>query len=418
MKRTPLLAFLTLFLFINSFAQTNFSDAVFYKNDGDSLKGQIDYRNWKLNPEKIVLYQNGNPVQEFKPIDLKGFYVVPGKEYYLSEEVEIDQRAGDPVTVISANALDKISIRQRVFLLQLVHTPSYSLYLYEVKKRDHFYYRQGTETPVELIHHYLYDPSSQLVSENNFYRQQFAALFNNCAGKEAISERSRYKRKDLQTAFLKYLACSVPAEKAEVKKSDPLSVNFGILVGVSRNSFSFKGENTLLQDDGYTSSTSILAGAMVDVGLSRNFQRWRIVNELMYKSYKTGSIYSRPYGSIYTAEYDVKLHFSYIQLNTLLRYVIAPLAPVNGFITAGAGNAFMIAENENNMHIEFSFVDEKDQPAIDGPRKYEVSFQGGAGLIWKSIQAEFRYAGSKKGFSPTYTTTNPRSLQFIVTYRF
>jgi hypothetical protein len=418
MKRTHLLAFLTLFLVVTSYGQTNFSETILYKNNGDSLKGQIDYRNWKLNPGTILFYQDGNAPQEFKPTDLKGFYVVPDKEYYLSEEVEIDQRAGDPVTVISANSLDKLSIRQRIFLLQLVYTPSYSLYLYEVKKRDHFYYRQGSETPVELIHHYLYNPSSQLVSENNFYRQQLAALFNKCAAKEAISERSRYRRKDLQSAFLKYLECSVPSEKAEVKKSDPLSVQFGILAGISKNSFSFKGENTLLQDDGYTSSTSILAGAMIDVGLSRNFQRWHIVNELMYKSYKTGSVYSRPYGSIYTAEYDVKLHFSYIQLNTMLRYVIAPLAPVNGFITAGAGNAFMIAENENNMHIEFSFVDEKDQPAIDGPRKYEVSFQGGAGLIWKNIQAEFRYAGSKKGFSPTYTTTNPRSLQFIFTYRF
>ena len=149
-----------------------------------------------------------------------------------------------------------------------------------------------------------------------------------------------------------------------------------------------------------------------------NFQRWHIVNEIIYKSYKTGSIYTRPYGGGYSATYDVKFHFSYIQLNSMLRYIFTPLAPFKPYVTAGVGNAFMIAENENNMHIDFSFGNEKDVPAIDGPRKYEVSFQGGAGVIWKSLQAEFRFAGSKKGFSPSYTTTNPRSLQFIVTYRF
>ncbi len=407
-----------LFISFHCFSQSNFSDAVLYKNNGDSVKGQIDYRNWKLNPGVILFSQNGGTTEEYKANDLKGFFVMTSQEYYLSEEVEIDQRAGDPVTVMRANALDVNSIRQRVFLLQLVHTPTYGLYLYEIKKRDHFYYRQGNETPVELIHHYLYNASTQVVNENNFYRQQLAALFNNCNSKEAISERSRYRRKDLQGAFLKFIECSVPAEKVEVKKKDPLSVNFGLLIGLSKNSFSFEGENTLLQDDGYTSSTSLLAGGMIDIGLSRNFQRWHIVNELMYKSYKTGSTYSRPYGSIYTADYDVKLYFSYIQLNSMLRYIFTPLSPIKPFITAGVGNAFMIAENENNMHIDFSFGDEKDQPAIDGPRKYEVSFQGGAGLIWNNLQAEFRFAGSKKGFSPTYTTTSPRSLQVIVAYRF
>ena len=100
------LALILLICFYCSYSQSNFSDAVLFKSNGDSIKGQIDYRNWKLNPGIIIFNQDGGATQEFKPTDLKAFYVVPNQEYYVSEEVEVDQRAGDPVTVMQANPPD------------------------------------------------------------------------------------------------------------------------------------------------------------------------------------------------------------------------------------------------------------------------------------------------------------------------
>ena len=172
-------------------------------------------------------------------------------------------------------------------------------------------------------------------------------------------------------------------------------------------------------DDNYSGSVSPVLGVSLDIGLSRNQNKWHIVNELLYKSYKTGSSFTRPYGSGYTVNSAVDLTFSYVQLNTKLRYIFPTGSFLRPFINAGVGNGFIVAENKNNLHRVYSFGSEEDVKAIDEPKKYEFSLVGGAGLYYRKIQLELSYAANKKGFSPAITyNVNPKSIQALFTYQF
>ena len=180
------------------------------------------------------------------------------------------------------------------------------------------------------------------------------------------------------------------------------------------NKFEFKGSDELV-DENYSGNLSPVLGISFDAGLSRNMNKWHILNEIIYKLYKTGSSFTKPYG-YYSRTSEVALSFSYVQLNTILRYIFQSKASLKPFINFGAANAFIIAENKNSVHTLYSFGKEENVKAIDGPRKYEYSMLGGVGCTLRNIQMELRYGSGRKGFSASYSfDVNPKSYQIIFT---
>ena len=173
-------------------------------------------------------------------------------------------------------------------------------------------------------------------------------------------------------------------------------------------------------DENYSSTLSPLFGLSIDIGLSRNRNKWHIVNELIYKAYKTDNSFTRPYGSGYSVTRDVHLSFSYAQLNTIVRYLFQLNALLKPYINLGVSNGVIVAENKNSSHSSYSFGGEEDVKAIDGPQKYQISWLAGTGLAIRNIiQVEFRYAGSAKSFSPYHALdVNATSFQFIFNYQF
>jgi len=76
-------------------SQSNFVQAVVINNNGDSIHGQIDYRNWKINPQTINFINAVNEKQAFDAASIKGFYIPGVQEIYTSFSVEIDMIPGD-----------------------------------------------------------------------------------------------------------------------------------------------------------------------------------------------------------------------------------------------------------------------------------------------------------------------------------
>ncbi|MBK7174130.1 MAG: hypothetical protein IPH84_13035 [Bacteroidales bacterium] len=58
------------------FAQNKFLPAYVIQNDGDTIKGYIEYKQWGQNPEKINFKADLlTQVEIFKPLDIKAFFV-------------------------------------------------------------------------------------------------------------------------------------------------------------------------------------------------------------------------------------------------------------------------------------------------------------------------------------------------------
>jgi hypothetical protein len=398
--------------------QSNFVSSVVIDNNGDSIHGSIDYRNWKKNPQVISFLNAASERHSFDASAIRGFYVLPADEVYESHTVTIDMLPGDQDEAIKGNYVDSPVVNKRVFLLQLVRHPQVRLYQFTDDHKEHFYYVAGKKQPVELIHHYLYDDSRRQVIEDLTFQEQLNDLFAACPALEGTFKKTKYKKVEIQNSLLKYLQCTAPGSVINVKKKDPVSVKFGVLAGLMFNTFKFEGTASIV-DDNYTSSLSPTIGVSFDIGLSRNRNQWHIVNELLYKSYKTKSSFSRPYNNTYSVDREVDLNFSYVQLNSLLRYVVQTNSFLKPYINLGIGNGLMVFENENSSHEVYSFGKEEDVKGIDGPGKYEFSLLGGMGLSERRFQVELRYGRSKKSFSPYHSLdVNPKSIQVLVNYQF
>jgi len=411
--------FVLLAISVLACGQSNFVKAIVINNNGDSIHGNIDYRNWKNNPKTINFINAANEKQAFDASSVRGFYIPSANETYKSFTVELDMLPGDQSEAISNKVIDSPTVKKRVFLLQLVTHPALGLYLFTTQQKDHFYYARGNEGPVELIHHYVYDEPSKQVRENTKYREQLSDLLASCPDLVAKSRTIKFRRNEIQNIILKYLQCTSPGSVVETKKKDPVLFKFGIVAGVMSNQFNFVGTEPFLADDNYSSSVSPLLGLSLDIGLSRNRHKWHIVNELIYKIYKTDNRFTQDYGTGYTVTSDIDLSFSYFQLNTLLRYVFLSNTFLTPYINFGIANGVIIVENKNSSYRTYSFGGQENLKAIDGPRKYEISVLGGAGLAIRKIHLEARYAGSTKGFSPYHALdVRTTSFQFIFTYQF
>src|SRR3569833_2202807 len=81
--RLLLIALFTL-LSVTAFAQSNYHSGYVVKNNGDTVKGYIDYREWERTPKSIhfKVVETGKEVQEFDPKTIKVFEI-NGLERYI-----------------------------------------------------------------------------------------------------------------------------------------------------------------------------------------------------------------------------------------------------------------------------------------------------------------------------------------------
>ncbi len=413
--------FIVLLILINFSAatQSNFIKGIIISNNGDSLYGTIDYRNWKYNPSSINFISENNDKKILDASAIKGFFIPSANETYESFLVDMNMLPGDPDDAINNRFSDSPVVKKKIFLLQLVKHPAASLFLFADSRKEHLYYVKGNTEPVELIHHYIYDESTKQVREVATYKEQLVDFFGACSDVANSAQTVKFAKKSIIDLLLKYIQYAVPGTAVVIKKKDPVLLKFGIIAGAIFNKYQFEGTNTLLVDENYSNNLSPVLGLSIDIGLSRNQHKWHIINELVYKMYKTGSSFTRPYGSGYTRTNDVTLSLSYVQLNSIIRYVFQSKGSLSPYINAGIGNGVIVAENTNSLHTAYSFGTEENAKALDGPKKYEFSLLGGLGLAFNKIQLELRYAASSKSFSPYRDLNiNPSSFQFLVTYQF
>ena len=100
--------FISTLLAINVFVsgQSNFVKSVVINNNGDSIYGNIDYRNWKNNPSTINFINAANERQAFDASSIKGFYIPASNETYTSFTVELDLLPGDQLEAINNSFID------------------------------------------------------------------------------------------------------------------------------------------------------------------------------------------------------------------------------------------------------------------------------------------------------------------------
>lgn len=403
----------------SSYAQSNLLKGVIINNNGDSINGLIDYRNWKNNPQTISFIAGNGKKTRYDAAGIKGFYIPSVQETYTSFKTTMDHLPAEADDAINHRTPDSAGVKEYVFLYRLIGSNDLQLYSYLDTYKEHYFFSSKTDSLQELIRHFQMDDSSHQVIEDASYRQQLYSLFKDCPEQAQKSLTVNYDKEAIQKLFIQYLQCHSPGSELDSKKSEKVKMVFGIMGGVTFNHFGFDGPGFDFIKGNFSNQVAAIGGLSIDFTLPRNLNSWHVLTELLYKTYRTGNNYTAPYGNGYNVTGEVKLKFSYIQLNVLARYIFQTKSQVKPFLNAGIGYASMLAEQENHQHAIYSFGRIDDVTAFDPPRKFEIPVTIGFGVSIKKIQPEFRYTRGKKGFSYyDDLNVNPSSWQIIFRYQF
>jgi hypothetical protein len=376
-----------------AFGQQNYQPAKIITLTGDTLRGFINYQGWDKNPNLIAFKPDQQaPSRIFRPLDIKGFRV--NNEQYTSAQVIIEdspQGLGELTTSATPQ------YRTDTTFLKALITGPRSLHRYKTGGREYFYTEQEGKFSLLVYKRYRQAGSSTVVMQaNDLYRKQLALYLAACPTIEKRLQLLRYASSSLQKLFAVYYACT--NQKTTFLLKTKTVYHVGVLGGPSRATLSFDPSPHPLAPalDNYT-AYGASGGVFFYFLLPGNLGHWSINNELTCNTLAlkgTNESFSSTTNSY--SKTTLSLAFSYLKLNTLLRFT-RPVGSIGAvFANAGISNGYALqAKTEKTVTTKFySSESTSTGEAFPEPRRYEQGLVAGIGGSVKKLSAEVRYERS------------------------
>lgn len=415
MKNYPLLLLTFFFSFALS-AQENYLPGLVITSKGDTVRGTIDYRNWKRNPSTISFKRETDGlIFQYDPEQIKGFSVA--QEYYESGRVQIEvspERAGELSYEV------EFILEEEVAFLQALVTGKKSLYyLVNKKGKDNFYIKNGDKLDLLLYKQYARNVNYvRQVLINNKYIGQLSNYLGDCTDLQQKTNNVRYSQKELTKLFEAYYKCKDDQPKFK-KNPDRAIVQFGIMGGVVMSSLKM-GKTTKLRvaKPDYDNSVSAAGGLTLTLILPRNQQRFAIQNELLVTSYnfKGTDLQYEADDDYIDTEYAFRA--TQLKLNTLVRIRVFNGKSVSMHVEAGVMNAFALSISaEQNQTTVLHGPPKTITSEPLNARGYEQGFVGGITGQYRKFLLTGRYEAGN-GFSKiTALKTTINRFYLTVGYR-
>jgi len=167
--KSYLTALLTIIPFV-LFAQSNYHAGYVLKNNGDTLKGFINYREWRQNPKSIDFKVNKSDreILKFSPQSVKEFQIT-GYETYIAYIGEISMNQTNFSNL--PEKLDTTLKSDTIFLRQLASGKHLTLYKYTDEIKTRFFVAETNGFPEELEYYEYYNNAREIVDKPVFKGQ-------------------------------------------------------------------------------------------------------------------------------------------------------------------------------------------------------------------------------------------------------
>jgi len=181
------------------FAQSNYHEGYVLKNNGDTLKGYINYREWSHSPRSIdfKIHKTDNQTISFNPTTIKAFSI-NGLENYIGYKGSISM---DKTTFPNIpESLDTTKKLDTLFLRQLAIGAHLTLFQHLDEVKTRFFIAEANNEPVELIYHQYYDDSKQIVNSDGYKGQLLLYINKFMPGNDKLNgkiERLTYQPTEL-----------------------------------------------------------------------------------------------------------------------------------------------------------------------------------------------------------------------------
>jgi len=410
---------LGIFLFQSSFCQENYLPGYIVTLKGDSIQGFIDYRNWANNPGKVSFKDKIDGEQTvYEPLDIQSFEV--DNERYVGARVETETSV-DLIHELTTNR--ELQIELATTFLQTIIQGEKSLYYYQISgsKKKNFYILQNGKFELLIMKRYLVgDKVTKSLSINRKYLKQLEDYLGDCPSVQMKLRDTKYERKSIKKLFYAYYDCT-QTEAEFQKKIEKMSIEVGVLAGMTLTSLEFEGEFDFiyLRSVDYPPSQNFSAGLFLDLILPRNQRKMSIYNELFFTDYNTKGRYDDFENENIYEFYFTEFGYSYIKVNNMFRYKY-PIKDLFMYVNIGISNGWAIREKNKLIEEEKFYFTERitETVALEGARKYEQGYILGLGAKFKKYSFDIRYERAN-GIS---TYGNLRSIvrryYFLLGYQF
>jgi hypothetical protein len=314
------LSLLLLITALSSLGQKNFHTGYIVTSAGDTIRGNIKYANWEINPRKIEFQQEGKELVILALNDLNAFEITDEDRY----EKYIVLKSSRPTDIARFHEpIPKSPLTDTVFLRVLVigQTSLYEL----ADKRIYYFIRKAYGEPKELEH--WLEPQAQTDDfyTRDTYKDQLRELMSGSTFNKEMNDRINnltYTEKSLTNTVsqINLLKGDAANTWKPVKKNTSY---FFVGSGVNISNMNFSGTSPEFSTLHYSTSVSPSFRAGVDLASSRNLQRLIFRTELAYQTSKFSGTSTVDKGSAFerNIKYDIQLRM--ISPTIHLLYIIS-----------------------------------------------------------------------------------------------
>lgn len=284
MKKTAAI-FLLMTLFFAASAQKNFLPGYIVLQGKDTLRGQLNYRDWEKNPTQVQFAPPSAAARVCTVQDLEAFGV-DGLDHYRKVTVLID---ANPVEVTDVSGYSRELIRsQTVFLRILASGNNLDLYEY-VDFKPHYFIAQPGGPVEELSYKVMQDSLSggTAVRKYKDFQVQLKKLLasRGLTYEQSISiDKLDYKAKDLVKFVSEVNGITGQAGMLQRKKDKP---RFFAGAGLVFPNFGFSSGDVRLNSLKFKNDFSGIVTAGIDFFVARSLQNLVVRGEISFSQFNT-----------------------------------------------------------------------------------------------------------------------------------
>jgi hypothetical protein len=377
-------------------AQSNYLGGYVVLPQNDTIKGQIDYKEWYYNPREIA-FQNGKTGKKslFSPDDITAFFA--GGEVYRSFKVTIHPYSLS-TEKLTSNFQDE-PYDSTVFL-RLVTDGPLSLYYYHGHDEvEYFFARQLNETPVQLrVKTSLVDNNgTKAIDREDLYIDQLRLLVSECPVLSGKVSHVAYDEKDLRKLIFTYNNCGKDTvERQGVTAGSRKLTRFIPLVGYIRTSMRTTGTYEGISNLTWAACNSIIGGLGAQFTMPRTRQQFSFMTDLLFSHFSsTSSSYAANSANVEKGY----MQYNYLQLNIQFRYQIPEGNKVRPFVNAGISNTLALGYTDYISNHETGVAVDTRTPFlgtlmpndnVSNPSPYQFGVMGGVGCTTGRFSLEVR----------------------------
>jgi hypothetical protein len=376
--------------FLFTSAQGNLKHGTVILNNGDSLQGYFDYREWKADPSTVYFYKTPQAEKLMFSPHMAKSYQVDG-DLYVSACVRSRINAMESGRLLPDT--EPQLMEDTVFLQVLVDGPR-SLYYYRNKLgNDNYYFKQDSVYNLLIFNKYVTNgDAGRLVAENNKYRGQLNYYMKECSNLKVDPMKVKYQKNSMLELYQAFYTCT-ELSPAYIDPVNKPKVEFSLIMWGAYSGYAALYNYDYLEWEYKTNySNQFIPSAGVEVIFPKRGYRWSINNELSYNTLRTEGTSYRYTDEANNTLFTVHTSNKSINLNTMARYRI-PFGKGSFFINGGLVYGLVWEELRTTHEVSHrAGVLNEESYSYSSPLYASVlGLSAGTGVRWNAFSLEYRH---------------------------